>query len=489
MKINVDSENVPPKYSPVTALSPKAANFANRFSPNNNNNNNFNDSHNNNSNDRTDKDEIFQLQIEIQSLKNRLKLSSSTEKNELIELNSEKDTVIATKSKQISALNDKFHKITRAVSQMEKEVKLLRKDNATYQEDAKKLKRYLNIREKEVTALVTRCTAQEEKLAESKSSRMLEKQLKELQLNFHSSQEQLKQLHSLQETLVECEAERDAAVNKVDQLFVQNKDLSQHIVDTKEQLELQRESRDASAQKMKEQMEDIVGLKEEQEKKCDSLSIKLKECDGQMLKMERTIQDMRKAHQDEIILMQETYTEHNSKANKLQQATVEALTIAKDNEIMELKRQLKDGDEVMAAVLKDVAVLNQENKEVKQELNVIFMGKNELIEDQRKVNESHTKEKSVLSTLAETQTKDIELLNEAMQKLKDDNSLTTGHASKLNEHIRSLEDQISALTAREGVLVKADLIAKQTMQRLEVDLQDMEMVRSTRVEPRGLFNV
>ena len=69
------------------------------------------------------KDQIFQLNLEIQSLKQRLNLASSASKNELLDLLSEKDTVIANKSKQINALNDKFNKITKAVNGMERELR------------------------------------------------------------------------------------------------------------------------------------------------------------------------------------------------------------------------------------------------------------------------------------------------------------------------------------------------------------------------------
>ena len=66
-----------------------------------------------------------------------------------------------------------------AVAQMERKVKVLRKDNFDMESDNKKLKRHLNIREKEVTVLVSRCAAQEDNLIESKDSRILETQLKD----------------------------------------------------------------------------------------------------------------------------------------------------------------------------------------------------------------------------------------------------------------------------------------------------------------------
>ena len=467
MKIRVDSENAPPQFS-VKALSPKISSYVNGGrSPNDAN-----------SNDRTDKDEIFQLQIEIQSLKNRLKLSSSAQKNELLELLAEKETVIQTKSKQISALNDKFHKITKAVAQMEREVGILRKDKDILEGDNKKLKRHLNIREKEVTALVTRCTVQEEKLIEGKSGRILEKQLKELQIKLQDSQQQLLQLDALQEKLVRNETERDTAIAKVDGLFMENKDLNRYINDTKVQFQAKLDSRDESLLQMKLQTEELAVLKKEQEQKCDLLEQNLKECDQQIKDMQGSIRDMNQEHKDEITTMQKKLTEQNADAANRQQETMEVFKIAKDNEIMELKKQLKVGDEATAAILKDVATLKKENEEIKQDLDVVQAKKKELLIDRRKDEESHKEEKSTLTTLLDSKTREIELLNHALLQLQDDNSNTVGEASKLSEHMRSLEDQIDALTCREEALVTADHAAKQTIQNLEEDLQDMEKVSS-----------
>ena len=477
MKIRVDTENAPPPRASVTALSPKTSSYINGgHSPND-----INTSNSNNNNDRTDKDEIFQLQIEIQSLKNRLKLSSSAQKSELLELLAEKETVIQSKSKQISALNDKFHKITKAVAQMEKEVGVLRNDKDILEGDNKKLKRHLNIREKEVTALVTRCTVQEEKLAEGKSSRILEKQIKELQVKLLDSQQQLIQLDALQEKLVRNETERIAAITKVDALVMENKDLHGCIDDTKEQFQTKLDGRDESLLQMKLQMEALAGLKKEQDKKCDLLEENLKECDQQMKDMQGAIRDMKQEHDDAIVAMEKKMTEQSADAAKRQQETMDVFKIAKDNEIMELKKQLKVGDEAMVAVLKDVATLKNENEEVKKEnemvkkdLDVVQAEKKELLEDKQKDKE----EKSSLSSLLDSKTHEIELLNHALRQLQDDNSNTVGEASKLSEHMRSLEDQIDKLTCREEALVTADHAAKQTIEELQEDLQDMEKVSS-----------
>jgi hypothetical protein len=118
-----------------------------------------------------------------------------------------------------------------AVAQMERKVKVLRKDNFDMESDNKKLKRHLNIREKEVTVLVSRCAAQEDNLIESKDSRILETQLKDFKDKLHQSQEQLKQMESMQESLVKIEAERDATITNIDKLTVEQENLTSHISD------------------------------------------------------------------------------------------------------------------------------------------------------------------------------------------------------------------------------------------------------------------
>jgi len=118
--------------------------------------------------------------------------------------------------------------------------------------------------------------------------------------------------------------------------------------------------------------------------------------------------------------------------------------------------------------------VKKENEVVKKDLDVVQAEKKELLEDRQK----DKKEKSTLSTLLDSKTREIELLKHALRQLQDDNSNTVGEASKLSEHMRSLEDQIDALTCREEALVTADHAAKQTIEKLQEDLQDMEKVSS-----------
>ena len=418
-----DAENAPPMQhnhhhhhhnhhqTPMTVLSPKSGNIHNH----NINNKNDNDTN-------KEKDQIFQLQIEIQSLKNRLKLSSSANKNDLLELLAEKDHVVQAKTKQIQTLNDKFHKITMAVAHMEREVKVLRKDNHDMESDNKKLKRHLNIREKEVTVLVTRCAAQEDKLAESKDSRILEKQLKEYRDKLQHSQQQLMLMEGVQESLVRSEAERNAAISKIDALTVERENLSSHIDDSKAQFEDQLQKRDISLDSLQKDLEQCRKLKEERDVECHELNTNLNDCRRNLNEMNQSMQNWKE--------------EQNAKVQDL--------------------KQDKDG------LCQD---LNKATEE-KEEMKIAGEEMTRLLEGQVQI----------LTEELETKQVDIEKIEEEVRHLKSDYTDSVGEARGLKDKIRSLEEQIANMTERESQMVVADQSSAETIRGLAGEVEKMEEV-------------
>lgn len=464
--INSDNENTPflqgQGPSPGrAALSPKSANIQNVFT---------------NANNDKDKDQIFQLQIEIQSLKNRLKLSSSANKNELIDLIAEKETVIQSKSKQIQVLNEKFHKITKAVAQMEREVSLLRKDNSDMESDNKKLKRHLNIREKEVTALVTRCTAQEEKLAESKSSRVLDKQLSEVKAKLVQSEEQLNEMEAIHQRMVQSEKERDAAMTQIDRLRSDKENLSSHINETKEQFDTQLRSRDEALAKLEKEVDEFQDLKKKQEAECARLNQNLNECDMRMNEMKQAVQELKKAHAEQVHDLERQLKEQEAQSTQQQYESVSTLRAEKDEEIQELKLQLKTGDQAMANVLKDVATLRRENDQVYSDLEQVKTERDELVETGGKNAELHEKEVSHLTDALDATTEEIQQLTKIVSELKENNTCTAGEAIRLNDKITSLEDEIANMTEREEKMMEAEKVAADTISQLQGNIRVTEEV-------------
>lgn len=392
----------------------------NILSPRSGNIHNVNNIHDNDSS--KEKDQIFQLQIEIQSLKNRLNLSSSANKNDLLELLSEKDHVLQTKTKQIQTLNEKFHKITMAVAQMEREVKVLRKDNQEMESDNKKLKRHLNIREKEVTVLVSRCAAQEDKLAEGKESRIMEKQVKDLEKKLLHSKHQLQQLEGIQQTLQKSEAERDAAMTKIDKLTVEQENLKSHLLDSKAHFEVQLEKRDSAVAALEKDLEKCRKLKEERDVENYNLNTNLTELRKKTNEMHQSMQDWKMDHK-----------------SKLQHLQKEKEVLSQDlNRVHEEKKELRQAGEETTRLLESQVKIKADELERKQQ--------------------------------------EIQEFQKVIGQLKNDHSISAEEASGLKEKIRSLEGQISNFNAKETQMFEAERSNAETIRGLQRDMRGMQKV-------------
>lgn len=297
-------------------------------------------------------DQIFQLQIEISNLKNRLKLSSSTQKNELLDLLSEKETVIQHKSKQLSSLNDKFHKITKAVQAMEHEVNLLRQDKEMLLEDNKKFKRHLNIREKEVTTLVNRCTAQEEKLMECKESRILEKQLQTVQDDLLNAKKQLDEFEQLKSEMVQKTNECTDALRQIEEISTEKKELACQYKELKESSSAKLREKESALKKCQDELENLASLKMQQEVKCKELQERLETCQEQLKSSHESMDALRTAHTSEMLNIQ----------NEMDALKQENYKLKKSLDMAQLER-----DELMTLKTKDEEELQQQLTEVKNQ--------------------------------------------------------------------------------------------------------------------------
>lgn len=308
-------------------------------------------------------DQIFQLQIEISNLKNRLKLSSSTQKNELLDLLSEKETVIQHKSKQLSSLNEKFHKITKAVQAMEHEVNLLRQDKEMLLEDNKKFKRHLNIREKEVTALVNRCTAQEEKLMEGKESRILEKQLQAVQDDLLNAKKQLDEFEHLKSEMEDKTNECTDALRQIEEISMEKKELSRQYQELQESSSAKVQEKELALKKCQVELENLASLKQQQEQKCKELQEKLDTCQEQLKSSQESMDALRTAHTSELLNIQNEMDALKQENQELKQS-LEMAQLERD-ELMILKT--KDGEELQQQ-LTEVKNQNQELSKAQQVL-------------------------------------------------------------------------------------------------------------------------
>lgn len=276
------------------------------------------------------KDQIFQLNLEIQGLKQRLKVTSSASKNELLDLLAEKDVVIENKGKQINALNDKFNKITKAVNGMEREMNALKKAKKESDDEVKKANRHLGVREKEVNVLVTRCAQQEAKLNEMKGVRVLEKELSALKkMRDKEKETQDKEVQGLMGDLQTLGNEKKSLIDDILSLKTLNKNLEDELSESKSEVQQKRDK----ISTLYDELKDLHESKEKESTECIAMRKNIQDLKNEVLDHQTEADELKVTHRKEISALRKELVEQHDLAIS-----------AKDTEIQTLKNILETKD-------------------------------------------------------------------------------------------------------------------------------------------------
>ncbi len=416
------------------------------------------------------KDQIFQLSLEIQSLKQRLSLTSSTSKNELLDLLSEKDSVIANKSKQISALNDKFTKITKAVNSMEREMSTLRKKKKDAEDECKKANRYLGIREKEVNVLVTRCAAQEEKLNEQKGSRVLERELNSMKKqNQKQMEDHGREIKGLMRDLQQIGNEKQKQAEKIVSLEEKNKTLQGEIDTMKSDIQEKRDK----INNLYDEIKELHESKERESTESIAMRKNLQDVKHELFERETEIDEMRTSFRHDMNKMRKQLDDQR----KEDEESLVELSSVKDTEIDSLRR------EIQSHTVK-IEVANDELKQWKRKHEFIEKEYNELQKYHQEELSQITKKEAVaienerLSLEAQLNEKKqvIDELDDMNRRLKDENESHSMQMSKLKEKLGFLENEIRGMTEKEMDNIESLNEKIDTICKLEKELRQLKEV-------------
>jgi chromosome segregation ATPase len=117
------------------------------------------------------------------------------------------------KEQQLQSLHDKFLNIQQGLGSIDQERNLLFEKSGQLESEKRQIKRQLILREKEILALVKRCTSQEEKMKESSKlraqNRELSQALDSVRNKLHNLEEEQESLISLRNQLQESELARE----------------------------------------------------------------------------------------------------------------------------------------------------------------------------------------------------------------------------------------------------------------------------------------
>jgi len=407
---------------------------------------------NSNSNNSRDKDQIFQLNLEIQSLKQRLALSSSTSKNELFDLLTEKDSVIANKARQISALNDKFGKITKAVNGMEREMNILRKSKRELEEENKKVNRYLGIREKEVNTLVSRCATQEEKLNDVKESRLLEKELNILKVKEKKVQEDhAVEVQGLMKDLQTLGNDKRSVEEDLISMKEANENLQHDLDESNMQMQEKREKMNQLYHEIKELHES----KEKESMECIAMRKSAQDSKKQIAQLEDDFESMENKHKHEVKKMQKEMED-------LVLSREDMLTDlnSKDEEVADLKQDFELRNVELKETQTELQELQKVNETLQNDFNTLKQDHHE--ESLRSMEETsaHDKHRVKLEDQINEKNQKIQELNQVIEDLNEANDTHAFEANKLKEKLGQFENELRVMTSKEKDL--ADLERENT---------------------------
>jgi len=387
----------------------------------------------------SDKETIFQLQLEIESLRQKLRLfdtskSGSTSKEELLSLLSEKDSVIETKTNQINTLSSKFQKITHAVSRMELEAKNLQQQNDTLTKEHKKIHRHLSIREKEVNVLVTRCATQEEKLMDAKELRILETENATLQSTLDAKR---KDYNELQSSFLQLQKNQEKDKNRhsseIQRLNLDNEARVEQIRRTVLNLETILESEKGMSANLEKRLETAMSMHEEERTQANedlsNAHKTAKEEYDKLLQHQQQILQSRKEENARRMLALED--KHREKCDML------------ESSISSQKKEIQ-------SIHKDLQQMKDRNNELKGRLKISETKQEELSSNYHEDTASHQQVQRQLQNEINAKNSMIQELQTEMKMAKEEYQLNTRESQQhIDTRIKSYETQLSAMKEQE----------------------------------------
>jgi len=408
------------------------------------------------------KDQIFQLNLEIQGLKQRLKVTSSASKNELLDLLAEKDVVIENKGKQINALNDKFNKITKAVNGMEREMNALKKAKKESDDEVKKANRHLGVREKEVNVLVTRCAQQEAKLNEMKGVRVLEKELSALKkMRDKEKETQDKEVQGLMGDLQTLGNEKKSLIDEILSLKTLNKNLEDELSESKSEVQQKRDK----ISTLYDELKDLHESKEKESTECIAMRKNIQDLKNEVLDRQTEADELKVTHRKEISALRKELLEQHDLAIS-----------AKDTEIQTLKNNLETKEKKLVETSNELTQLKQDHQSAQNELASLKKEHDTLSSLTKDEAEANETERNSLRNQLDKMTNEVKELNALNRELKCDNESFSTQVTDLKEKHGNLEEQIRNLTEKEDALVRLQKNKADTILKLEEELRFLKEV-------------
>jgi len=364
----------------------------------------------------------------------------------------------------MGALNDKFNKITKAVNGMEREMNVLRKAKKESDDECKKVNRFLGIREKEVNVLVARCAAQEEKLNDMKSSRVLEKELnavkksKEKQMEDHG-----KEIKGLMGDLQQVGNQKQALQGEIKTLGEKMAALQQELDASRMEVQEKRDK----INHLYDELKELHESKEKESTECIAMRKNLQDIKNDIFNRETQIDDLQTRHKNEMIRMRNELEDQR----KNNEHNMDALSSSKDREIETMKEHLESKQANLDNAVAEMKHWRFEHEKTEKELHALEMELSQLSQITKEEAVAMENERVSLDNRLSEKNGEVDDLNKIIRDLKDENESNSMQMTKLKEKLGFLENEIRVMTEKEMDLFETQNQKMDTIFKLEQEVR------------------
>jgi len=446
-------------------------------------------------------DEVFQLRLELNALRQRLKaMDEGGKKSELLDIIEESKEEVATKNKQIATLNEKFQQVTKAVSQMEAEHDTHVKTIASLESENKRLSRHLSIREKEITTLVTRCATQEERLSSVKDARMLEKTMNqkvdELHKQLSAKDAKISEVSQLEQIVVSKDQEIKAMKTKIEELELKNTKDSAALLNLVSTLEKQVHDLKGEKNDLQKNIEFVHQEKaresKEHEKAIEEINIEVSRGREREESLRKSLEDQIKrtttvrAEADdeirvkakEITVLQNQLSQLKEDSERLLYENTSKLSREKENQVSKLEADVSCKDELISSLNRHVTALKEANDSLDKDYKSMAKQREELATQRREDNQRFESERLIFSDRLLQKDEEIKSLQQNISLLNQDLSTKSSDLDRTKSKMTSLEQELSQeRNDLQGKFMDAQGIARDLQYKLSQEEETTKRLR------------
>lgn len=432
------------------------------------------------------------LQRQVEELRDKI-LGGAINADDLLQMVNDTTLENGAKEEQPSQLQAKLHSIQSGLDDIEQERQSLTSKAYRLENEKISIQKELQQREKEISCLSRRCSAQADKMKEAiklqSINRELSKQVSDLEerlsvtesegVRFGAIEQELEQIRQerddLQQRLTSVEKDHDGVADKLRQCLSNLERLTeekQAWEDERRRLE-QRAELERDQQRL-EHKQSLMELQEDLARRCDSidrLERSLRDKASSLNEMRVRIADMERAHASKLEELESLHQQTIEQVREEFSSDFEQAQAIFEEEIDHLQSELDSKSSMLTVVEKDLAVKMGQLMVATQSL--------QKAEEQSAMFESLTadiecleQERFRLSELLHERDTELAELSAEILKLEIENSFATGGSAPVSE----LQDRLMRLEQAKASLEHASSQqrekAQATIEALQSSLED-----------------